>query len=375
MTREGFEPSVEPDAFVRTALQLLPIPQHEDDFWTRLEAALDAEPAHVLPDEPVRRVVVADPAGLAAPGSSPPAVELDQSLAIVPPAFRRTSNAVLMAVAAAAVVVVMIAGSTLMDDRHGTTTGGGDAAADAALETLVRSAQDDGATVTTLSAAREDASSEAVLAWVDDLDTGDAHGAWTAMGDASQAHFGSAAAFEDQLTDLADGYGVWAAAEPEDVLVTPVAKGDGGTVAVVTLVGTVQQDGVAHSRADAVPIRIVDGDVVLEPFASAGDLEVVIPEPASDDGLDWESVGTGEELVFVLPSDAEAPVVRIDGGDTVICGEADGTEFSDLDQSPGQRCAYLPEGGFEVGTHTVTIAFTGPDGDSITARSLRFEAA
>ena len=77
----------------------------------------------------------------------------------------------------------------------------------------------------------------------------------------------------------------------------------------------------------------------------------------------------------MLPSDAEAPVLQIDGGDTVICGEADGTEFSDLDQAVGQRCAYLPEGGFAPGAHTVTIAFLGPDGDSITAESIPFVAA
>ena len=130
------------------------------------------------------------------------------------------------------------------------------------------------------------------------------------MGDASQAHFGSQAEFEALMTDLAEGYGAWSAAEPDDVLVTPVAAGDDGTIAVVTLVGTVEQEGTAQERADAFPVRIVDGDVVLEPFASAGDLEVVIPEPASDDGVGCEPVGTGEELVFVLPSDAEAPVLR-----------------------------------------------------------------
>ena len=159
------------------------------------------------------------------------------------------------------------------------------------------------------------------------------------------------------------------------MLVTPVSTDDDGTIAVVTLIGTVQQEGTTQERADAFPVRIVDGDVVLEPFASAGDLEVVIPEPAGDDGVGYEPVGTGEELVVVLPGDAEAPVLQMDGGDTVICGEADGTELSDLDQSTGQRCAYLPEGGFEVGPHTVTIAFLGPDGASITAESVRFEAA
>ena len=114
---------------------------------------------------------------------------------------------------------------------------------------------------------------------------------------------------------------------------------------------------------------------MLEPFASAGPLEVVIPEAASDDGRTWEPVGTGEELVFVLPADVEAPMLQIDGGDTVICGEAPGTEFGDLDQSDGQRCAYLPEGGFEVGSHTVTIAFLGAGGDAITAETVAFQAA
>ena len=55
MTRDGRrvgDPEVDPDAIVRTALQLLPIPPHDDDFWTRLEATLDAEPPHVSPVEP-----------------------------------------------------------------------------------------------------------------------------------------------------------------------------------------------------------------------------------------------------------------------------------------------------------------------------------
>jgi hypothetical protein len=242
---------------------------------------------------------------------------------------------------------------------------------DAALETLVRNAQANG-TVTTLSEKREGDASEAVLAWVDDVGSGDADGAWSAMGSASQTHFGSPASFKSAMQDLADGYRGWSAAKPDDVQVTPVASGDDGTVAVVTLVGT--DDG-ASPRAEAFPVRIQDGEVVLEPFASAGDLEVVIPEPASDDGPTWETVADGEELVFVLPGDAQAPVLQIDGGDTVVCGKAEGTKLSDLDQSSGQRCAYLPEGGLASGPHTVTIAFLGSAGGSITAQAIRFDAA
>ena len=363
MTARDDGASIEPDAVVRTALRLLPVPAHDDDFWRRLEVALDAEPPHVAPAEPVRRVLLADGADL-------PVFEPDRGLAVVPPGFRRASNAVLALVAAAAIVVVAIAANTLVDERNGTSVR--EPEPDAALETLVRNAQANG-TVTTLSEKREGDASEAVLAWVDDVGSGDADGAWGAMGAASQTHFGSPAAFKGAMHDLAEGYRGWSSAKPGDLQVTPVASGDDGTVAVVTLVGT--DEGASQPRAEAFPVRIQDGEVVLEPFASAGALEVVIPEPASDDGLSWETVANDEALVFVLPGDAQAPVLQIDGGDTVVCGKAEGTKLSDLDQSSGQRCAYLPEGGFAAGPHTVTIAFLGSGGDSITAESIRFDAA
>ena len=47
---------------------------------------------------------------------------------------------------------------------------------------------------------------------------------------------------------------------------------------VVTLVGTVDQEGARQHRADAFPVRVVDGTATLEPFAFAGELEVVVPE-------------------------------------------------------------------------------------------------
>ena len=362
-------PSVEPDAIVRTALHLLPIPPHGDDFWSRLEESLDAEVPVPLPVEPRPSVLVADPAP-PAPGP----LERDTSLTLVPPAFRRASNAVLVVVAAAAVVVVAIAGSALMDERRG---GGGSSegsSPDAALETLLRDARD-GATVTPLSDRNERSSTEAVLAWVADLGQGDAAGAWDAMGDTSQGHFASAAQFEATMPEMAEGYGAWSEAAPEDVLVTPVLADDDGTIAVVTLVGTVEQEGTPEVRADAFPVLLVDGEVVLEPFASAGDLEVVVPVPASDESAGYGSVGLDEELVFVLPTSAEAPVLRLDSGDTVVCGEAPGTDLYPLEGAAGQRCSYLPEGGFGAGDHLVTVAFVGADGTSVTAGSLRFAAA
>jgi hypothetical protein len=370
---------IAPDAVVRTALQLLPIPAHGDDFWHRLEASLDAEVPVPLPVEPRSGERGDQRSTTAAPlvaTAAPIDLDRDTSLAVVPPAFRRRSNMALVAVAAAAVLVVGIAGRALLEERDGDTVSSDRAGAGAeALETLVRDAQGGRATVTTLSSGHESSSTEAVLAWVSDLGDGDTDGAWTAMGDASQAHFSSRSEFQAMMPDLAEGYGAWSAAEPDDVLVTPVSSDDDGTIAVVTLMGTVDQEGTSQDRVDAFPVRLVDGDVIVEPFASAGPLEVVVPEPLSADGAGFEGVGLDEELVFVLPASADAPVLRLDGGDTVICGEADGTELNDLEDADGQRCAFLPEGGFDQGEHVVTIAYVGDDGAAVTASSLRFAAA
>ena len=369
MSDDGPVPDVEPDGFVRTALQLLPIPAHDDDFWARLDTALEAEGARAragpAPSSRRRR---------------PDATE---------PATRGRARSVARGGAARLPTRLQRACSRWSPPRpswwwpspadparrrRGTTVGTADPAADAALETLVQDAQSAG-TVTTLPAAREDESSEAVLQWVDDLGEGDAEAAWTAMGDGRRPTSAPRPSSQGLMTDLAEGYGAWSAAEPDEVLVTPVAAGDEGTIAVVTLIGTVEQEGAPEPRADAVPgphRRRRGGPRALRlgrrPRGGG-------PGAARRGRRRPAAVGTDEELVFVLPSDAEAPVLRIDGGDTVICGEADGTELSDLDQAAGQRCAYLPEGGFAAGPHTVTIAFLGPDGDSITAESVQFDAA
>ena len=42
---------------------------------------------------------------------------------------------------------------------------------------------------------------------------------------------------------------------------------------------------------------------------------------------------------------------------------------------PVQRCSYLPPDGIAAGEHTLTVAFVGADGTSITADALLFQAA
>jgi hypothetical protein len=371
---------LEPDPIVRTALQRLPIPAHTDGFWARLDESLDdgAPPTAARRDE--RTVVVTpaadDPSGVDEPGPAlVPAP--DPALALVPPALRRPSNGVLLAVAAAAAVVVGLAGASLLDSRDDTPAVTSDEVAQptAALDDAMDDAQPQaGAGPEPISEAGVDASSEAVLAWVEDLGTGDGAAAWQAMGAASQEHFGSQDAFESEMSSLAEGYGAWSEAEPEDVLVTPVLSDADGTLAVVTLVGTVDQEGATQRRADAFPVRIADGEAVLEPFALAGGIEVVAPAGATPQG-DGSLMEADEELVVVVPSDVEAPILRLDDGDTVVCGQADGTELTALEGASGQRCAYLPPDGLAPGEHTLTMAFVGADGTSISAGSVLFDAA
>lgn len=365
---------VPPDAIVRTALQLLPVPSHTDDFWARLEGALDDESTLAEPAPASRSVLVAAEAAPTADAAPVLELERDPALALVPGALRRTSNALLVAVAAAAVVVVALAGNTLLEERNGTNQLTSDDQASAELDALVDGAQPDSATLSTMSADGEEASSDAVLAWVDDLRSGDSDDAWAAMGPVSQAHFGSQAVFDEQLTSLAESYGTWSGSDPEQVMITPVLASDEGTLAVVTLVGTVTVNGEQQHRADAFPVRVVDGEAHLEPFAFAGEMEVVVPGAAPSDGT-RPPVASGEALVIVVPSGAEAPVLRLDDGETVVCGMAEGTELTDLEDTPGQRCSYLPTEGIDEGEHTLTVAFLGPDGASISAASLLFDAA
>jgi len=99
------------DGVVRTALQMLPVPAHADDFWTRLEAGLDRDVTERRP------LVAAASSPLVAPPLPAPDPALDPARALLPRGFRRLSNLLLLVVAVAAVVVVALAGKMLLDER------------------------------------------------------------------------------------------------------------------------------------------------------------------------------------------------------------------------------------------------------------------
>lgn len=355
---------VEPDAVVSTALRLLPVPDHGPEFWSLLAADLDAEPALGSADRPVpmRRRPQRAPVPLVELATAGPGTG--------PGGGRRRSNVVLSAIAVAAAVAVVVAGASLVRSRSGDDPAPEVAEAPEETTTSGAAASTSGALV----APDDDPAVAAVVAWVDALGHGDVDTAWSALGPASQAHWGSKSAFTAERSGLAEGYGAWSAAHPDEILVTPLASSGDGDLVVVTLVGTLAQEGSEQARADAFPVRIVDGEARVELYAFAGELEVVVPEPVPDGGS-RPPVAAGDELVVVVPSDAGAPVIRLDDGEVLVCGEAPGTRLTPLEGSSGRRCGYTPKGGIAKGSRVLTVAFWSADGALVSAESVRFTAA
>lgn len=364
---------VEPDPIVQTALQLLPVPDHGPTFWAQLEAQLRREGPEVASVEPalaagppLAATVAARPASATRPDRSSrprPTPVPTTTTRLVPPGLRRRSNVLLIAVAIAAAIIVLVAGTTLVRDRSlsdlDTSSAGGSA---------------DPTTTTTRDSASDGAPERAVLAWVGALGSGDMAAAWEALGPASQAHFGSRSAFDQERSALAEGYGACASATPDHVIVTPVPSGGQAVLVIVTLVGTVRQEGSSVRRADALPVRLADGVAVVEPFAFAGEIEVSVPGPAGR-ADELPLVQADDEIVVTVPRGVDAPTLRIDRHEPVVCGDDATTTLTEPSDAPGKRCSYRPEGGLDPGRRVLTVAIASSDGSMVSARSVLFEVA
>lgn len=381
MNDEVDEP-VAPDTLVSTALQMLPVPAHDGTFWTRLDAALDAESGPAAPTATPASSVFADPvASVAEPdaGEGPATVvELVPQAGLVPRSLRRGSNAVLSAVAVAAAVMVVVAGVSLVRDDSG-TGGGTDLAAtptssDQPSDPVDRSdAPDTKSSITGLTGATAEPQ-EAVAAWTAALAAGDMDTAWNGLTSASQDDWGSKAKFAAERSGFAEGFGAWSQVTPDAVIVTPIPSSGDGVAAVVTLVGTLEQEGTRQHRADAFVVRVVDGRSLLEVDPYSGEIEVVVPEPIAE-GAERAVVDADESLVVVLPAGAAAPVIRLDDGEALICGDAPDTELTALEDTGAQRCEYAPSQGMRSGDRVLTVAYMSADGSDVAARSVLFEAA
>jgi len=342
--------AVPQDSVVRTALQLLPIPPHGEGFWTDLDRTLDAEAGPPRPAETDTPASDEEPA--------------ERDLAVVPMAFRRPGNVVLLVLATAAAVLVGVAGAALLGDRD--ATGPSDQEVATGL-TTVDLTESEPSTLPVISSRSEEAATEAVVQWVGQVQSGAAGEAWEALGPTARDHFGSEGAFAAQLATMAGEYAPWNG-DPEDVVITPM-PGEEPVMAVVTLVGTLIIDGEPQLRADVFPVRIDDDEVQIEPAGDATGVELVAP--AAIDG----ELGSTDEVIIVVPTEAAETVLRLDDGRAVVCGQADGTELTVLEDAPGKRCGYRPAEPLAPGDHTLTVAYQGSDDDTVEARSVVFEAA
>lgn len=350
------------DRIVRTALELLPVPEHREGFWDRLEVSLALEETPQTPTRATPLRAVEPPPAPARPAAPAPIDLTEEPVGVVPRAMRRPSNLILSAVAVAAAVAVVVAGSTLVRSRTDDP--------DEVAKEPPAAEGDEPAAATTLRAPDDEPAAEAVVAWLHHLADGDIDAAWAALGDGSRTELGSQDELESMRSALAEGYGAWAAAQPDQVLVTPLDAVEGAELAVVTLVGTVQQEGSAIARTDAFPVRVVDGRAFVELYADAGPIELVAPSRDDDGAL---RLLDGDEIVIVVPAGA-APVLRLDDGETVVCGRSPVTELTELD-SGAQRCAYAPAGGVDPGEHLLTVAFAADGARRISADTVRFQAA
>jgi len=364
------EKTVEPDQLVRSALQLLPVPSHEDGFWERLDAAISAQPVDggdvASVESPAPRGAERDDTAEA------PALELHRGpeAALVPASLRRRSNALAALGAVAAAVLVVVAGAALVRQRSGTDLDTDGVAAPAGTSTSA-AANETSSPATTTTGDVEVASTDAVMSWVSALGDGDADGAWAALGPEAKAQVGQRSAFDGMMSELVEGYGDWAGARPEEVLVTPVVSSGPGRLLVVSLVGAVDQDGQVQMRAESFVVRITREKTEVEPFDTAGTVELVTPS-ATEGSMPTMD---GDEIVVVVPVGADPPILRLDDGAVIVCGDGGGSELTAIEGTSGLRCSWTPDGGIPPGRRVLTVAFVGGSSAAVSAESVVFEAA
>lgn len=361
----------EPDVLVQTALRLLPVPEHEPDFWSRLDVALDAEPpkggAGSTEDgvDAARGGALVAAAGATGPRTDEvPVVELVPTPVpgVVPAAMRRPSNVVLSVLAVAAAIAVVVAGASLVRSR--TDDGVGEEEAASTEEADAEPGAPEG-----LVAPDGEPAAAVVVDWINAVAAGEMEEAWSLLGPRSQTDWGSFDAFAGERTALAEGYGAWRVSDPE-VIVTPLDEDGDEALVVVTLVGTVPQEGSTHLRADAFPVRLVGDRGVLELYDSAGVMEIVVPDDVGTDGS-LPVMAPTEEIVLVVPGGV-VPILRLGDGPVLVCGEAPGSELTPLEGTTGQRCGYSPPDGLPAGDQALLAAFTSGDGLSVTAHGAPF---
>ena len=133
-------------------------------------------------------------------------------------------------------------------------------------------------------------------------------------------------------------------ATPDEMLMTLPSPERRGELVVVTLVGTVDQEGSPQHRADAFPVRVVDGVARSSPSRSPVSWRSWCRSRVPDGGrppvVHCRRRAGGRRAPRRRRSD-DPPRRRSDA--RLRRGRA-GTELTQLEDAPGQRCSYRPDG-------------------------------
>jgi hypothetical protein len=284
---------IERDDLVARALGSLPVPEHQPDFWERVDGAFET----IDHDGGREQTQIRAPG---APGST----EIHDLDAARHSHHRRARfGRRYQMLSAAAAVAVVIAGVGVLNNSSG--NGKDDAPLAAAQPRRTDIPLTDPEPPATTSAPVK-----AVQAWSKAIDEGNADKAWALMGSDSQAYLTAQGGWEQMVAEMSEGsHAAWSR--------TPGVLWDSldldPAAVVVTVSGTLLLEGTQEYRTTAYPTVETDGGWKVEAFAfGPGDTDADFLTPApGENGLG----GVGPDVVIevhVIPNNEVW--VSIDGG-------------------------------------------------------------
>ncbi len=224
------------------------------------------------------------------------------------------------------------------------------------VETTITTTTTTGSSVVKVPLTRH-AAEDAVSDWIGFLANEDAESAWGLVAMESQQRFGGRSAFDRQLTDLVEGFGAWADASDLVTFVNSLDSDGPDFALVVTLAGTVSQEGESSWSAISIPVIMEGGSAKVSPFLGDGN-EIGIGAQGYDDGA-------------VIQQDAQFTIIFPSSGSLLIF--VDGSAVTDTRTETEDGGSYTSFGplSLEVGNHTVTGIYLDEDG-GIHARSRTY---
>lgn len=161
-------------------------------------------------------------------------------------------------------------------------------------------------TTTTTLAVNERAAAAAVAAWIKTLADGAADASWALVAPASQEIIGGRSGYDDVFTGLTEGFGAWATATDPNGEGSPwvfVNEVD-DQLFVVTLAGTVTQEGTTAVRAASIPVVVLDDTMAVQPFLRLDPVQWAEPPFSAEP---W-ALAPGTTVTIEVPG--APPVVR-----------------------------------------------------------------